>query len=94
MDILRSAELCSDSLGILPKQKQKSCFCELSDGLSCQLLPAGYEGGLCDSQKMSLAVYNASGHSLSLKEAYASSQTMRGPVAKTLAIGPASIFLP
>lgn len=94
MDILRSAELCSDSLGILPKQKQKSCSCELSDSLSSQLPSAGYEGGLCDSQKMSLAVYNASGHSLSLREAYASSQTMCGPVAKTLAIGPASIFLP
>lgn len=41
-----------------------------------------------------VSVYNASGHSLSLREAYASSQTMHGPVAKTLAIVPASIFLP
>lgn len=55
MDILRSAELCSDALGILPKQKQKSCSCELSDSLSCQLLPAGSEGVLCGSQKMSLS---------------------------------------
>lgn len=39
-----------------------------------------------------VSVYKASGHSLSLREAYASSQTMHGPVAKTLAVGPASIF--
>lgn len=39
-----------------------------------------------------VSVYKASGHSLSLREAYASNQTMHGPVAKTLAFWPRQHF--
>lgn len=44
------------------------------------------------ARRMSPTVCNASGHSFSLREAYASSQTIHGSAPKALATGPASIF--
>lgn len=43
-------------------------------------------------QRMSPTVFNASGHSFSLREAYASSQTIHGPAAKMLAMALPAFF--